>query len=365
MFAPVGAAALFLLINALLPAALATRYQLAYDARAPAPLAQLDPLTIDEVLTAADRAGGRAVFWIGDSIIWSNNNEMTAPQLLEVELRREYGADVHVFNAALPAARTADKYAILQRVLERRPALILYESKYLEFSRAQVETVTFRYPYLNDVVAADPEYVSHYRDFPYTHPAMVAPRSPLETQIETTAYRFLSVLRYRAVLQQIAFGGDLYGRLSGEPPSEMPPSIGTPTVAARDRSAIARQPESFNGAYRSGPFDAFANAGLFFGERVAATLDQSPVPVIAYVAALNHQLLGELGRDELFQSNMAIVNSLFSGHRFPFANYEHSIPDDALFLDTEHLTVEGNLAMVHLLINDHRSVFDAAMRSSH
>src|SRR4029077_640184 len=122
---------------------------------------------------------------------------------------------------------------------------------------------------------------------------------------------------------------------------------------------------SFSGAYRSGPFDAFANAGLFFGERVAATLDQSPVPVIAYVAALNHQLLGDLARDDLFKSNMAIVNALFSGRRFPFSNYENAINDDALFIDTEHLTVDGNLAMVHLLIDDHRSVFDAALGSSH
>jgi hypothetical protein len=62
---------------------------------------------------------------------------------------------------------------------------------------------------------------------------------------------------------------------------------------------------------------------------------------------------------------MAIVNGLFTGHRFPFSNYENAIPDDALFLDTEHLTVEGNLVMVHLLIDDHRAVFDAALRSSH
>ena len=369
MLAPACALILFTLLNALLPALLSTRYRLGYDAGSPAPLAQVDPLTIDEVLDAADRAGGRSVFWIGDSVVWSSSTQMTAPQLLEAELQREYGPDVHVFNAALPAARTADKYAILLRVLERRPALILYESKYLEFSRAQVETVTFRYPYLNEIVATDPAYAARLGDFPYIRPPLVTTRSPLEVSIETTTQRWLSVLRYRALLQQIAFGGDLYGRLAGEPPSEAPPvSIGSSSdgaPVAANAEAIARRPESFTGAYRSGPFDAFANAGLFFGQRVAATLDQSRVPVIAYVAALNHKLLGELGRDELFQSNMAIIDALFTGHRFPFSNYHQAIPEDRMFLDTEHLTVDGNLTMVHLLLNDHRAVFDGALRSTH
>jgi hypothetical protein len=362
LFAPVGGLCLVILVNALLPAVLSTRYRLGYDEAGPAPLAQLDPLTIDEVLDAADRTGGRKVFWIGDSVVWSGENGVTAPMLLESELRQTYGPDVHVFNASLPAARTADKYAILLRVLERKPALVIYESKYLEFSRAQVETVTFRYPYLNTVVAADPEYAGSYQSFPFTRPALVAPRSSFDVDIDRIVNRLASVLRYRALLQQVAFGGDLYSRLSGDDASEPPStSNGGQRVTGVPPSVVARRPESFSGAYRSGPFEAFANAGLFFGHRVATMLDRTRVPVIAYVAALNHDLLGTLGDDALFRSNMAIVDGVFAGHRFAFSNYHGAIRDDRLFLDTEHLTVAGNLAMIRHLVGDHRAVFDRAL----
>ena len=365
---------MFVLVNAVLPAALSTRFRIAYDSRTPAPLAQFDPLTVDEILDAADRLGGKSVFWIGDSIVWSGSQfGITGPQLLEIELQRLYGPDVHVLNAALPAARTADKYAVLLQVLARRPALVIYESKYLEFSRAQVETLTFRYPYLNGFVASDPEYVNVYRSFPHTRPALVAPRSQLDVQTEHTLYRWLSVVRYRALLQQIAFGGDLYARLSGEPPSAGPGvSVGGPVVGGTDggRAAprvpnpVARLPENFSGAYRSGPFDAFANAGLFFGRRAASALDATNVPRVTYVAALNHQLLGSLGSDELFRSNMAIVDGLFNGHQFPYSNYESSLSEDSYFLDTEHLSATGHLAMARLLISDHRGVFDRALAGS-
>src|SRR5206468_12352563 len=195
---------LVVLLNALLPMWLSTQYRLTYDERAPAPLAQYDPLTIDEILDAADRKGGRAVFWIGDSIVWSPApNDVRSPQVLEAELQREYGADVHVYNAALPAARTADKFAILLRVLSRKPALVIYESKYLEFSRAQVETVTFRYPYLNEAVVSDPVYAEHYLDFPYSRPNLIPPRAALEVDIDRALNRWVALLRYRALLEQI------------------------------------------------------------------------------------------------------------------------------------------------------------------
>jgi hypothetical protein len=356
----------------MLPVALSTRFRISYDSRSPAPLAQFDPLTVDEILDAADRSGGKSVLWIGDSIVWSGSQfGITGPQMLEIELQRLYGPSIHVFNAALPAARTADKYAILLQVLARNPALVIYESKYLEFSRAQVETVTFRYPYLNDFVASDPEYAKVYGNFPHTRPPLVAPRSQFEIQTEHALYRWLSIVRYRALLQQIAFGGDLFARLSGAPPSAGPVAsvndgVARPTGQAGVRvpNPVARLPENFSGAYRSGPFEAFANAGLFFGRRAAAALDATQVPRVVYTAALNHALLGALGSDDLFQSNMAIVDDLFSGHQFPYSNYHLSLSEDGNFLDTEHLSATGHLAMARMLISDHREVFDRALAGS-
>jgi hypothetical protein len=308
------------------------------------------------------------VFWIGDSIVRGQNEVgTTGPQELEIQLQRLYGPDVHVLNAALPAARTADKYAILLEILAHRPALVIYESKYLEFSRAQVETITFRYPYLNDVVSGDPEYASVYQAFPYTRPSLVAPRSQIAIHGEHVIYQWLSVVRFRRLLQQLAFGGALYQRLSGEPPSEGPVAPDGGAAGSRGPSTgrlpnpAARLLESFSGAYRSGPFDAFANAGLFFGHRVAAVLDATTVPTIAYVAALNHQLLGSLGADDLFRSNMRIIDGLFAGHRFRYMNYESSLPDDSYFLDTEHLSQIGHRAMAEMLIHDHRDIFDRAL----
>ena len=58
---------------------------------------------------------------------------------------------------------------------------------------------------------------------------------------------------------------------------------------------------------------------------------------------------------------MSIVDGLFRGHQFPYSNYQASLPEDSSFLDTEHLSANGHLAMVQMLINDHRDVFDRAL----
>jgi hypothetical protein len=258
---PASALAIVVLVALVIPPALSSRYRLTYNERAPAPLAQVDPLTVDEIVDAARRAGGRTVYWIGDSVVWSGNETgtTTAPQLLEAELRRMYGSDVHVINAALPASRTADKYGILLKILEGAPSLVIYESKYLEFSRTQVETITFRYPYLNDIVSTDPAYGSRYQEFFRTQPHLVAPRTRADVVAETTAERLLSFVRYRALLQQIVLGGDLYARLSDEPlPDPLPPpesgtSSGPPAQAARPKRLPSSAPLSLRADPRASP----------------------------------------------------------------------------------------------------------------
>ena len=141
--------------------------------------------------------------------------------------------------------------------------------------------------------------------------------------------------------------------------SASPSSRPSPTRPPSDE--IARRPESFTGAYHSGPFNAFANAGLFFASRVADTLDHTATPSIAYVAALNHQLIGPLGEEPLFHSNMAIVDGIFAGHTFAYRNYHAALPDDALFRDTEHLTEAGMVQMVRLLLDDNRALLDRVL----
>src|SRR5207253_1127447 len=144
--------------------------------------------------------------------------------------------------------------------------------------------------------------------------------------------------------QQIAFRGDLFGRLDGATPAaEIISLSGPPVTGTRPdqelQNPAGRLPENFTGAFRSGPFDAFSNPGTFFARRVAATLDASNIPSIVYVSALNHSLLGELANDDLFHANLAMIDELFRGHHFAFNDYEAALTPDELFADTEHLTL--------------------------
>jgi hypothetical protein len=135
--------------------------------------------------------------------------------------------------------------------------------------------------------------------------------------------------------------------------------LATPRPIEDAQNPAGRLPENFGPAYRSGPFDAFPNAGLFFAKRVAAALDASSTPSTIYVSALNHSLLGDVANGLVFSSNISLVEAIFTGaHPFPFRNYHDALPDDELFVDTEHLTAEGHRRMVDLILRDNASLFD-------
>jgi len=283
-----------------------------------------------------------------------------SPKLLEAELRLRYGPDVHVVNAALPAARTADKYAVLLRVLATRPALVIFQEKYLEFSRAQVESLVMRYPYLNPVIAEDPDYSAHYAEFNvHAAPPLTPPSSPTTVAAARAVDRAFSVYRFRGLLQRLSAGGDLFARLAGAPAEPPIPPVDGPMC--RGFNPIARDPASFTGAYQSGPFDAFPNAGLYFAARAADAIDRAGVPAFSYVAALNHPLLGSLATGPGFDRNVGIVDSVFSGRTFAFRDYATLALDDPLFLDTEHLSDLGHRAMVDRLLDDFGPVFARAL----
>jgi len=358
---------LMVLANAALVPALRAFYDVGYSGRVSPQFVTYDPLSIEDMLATADRVGGRSVFWIGDSIVHGRSLPGgDSPRLLEIELQRRFGPDVHVYNAAMPAARTGDKYAVLLRILAHRPSFIVLELKYLEFSRAQVESLPFRYPYLNGVVAEDPAYADRYRDFArYVSTPLAPPTTPLRNELERRANAILSVVRFRTLLQDIAFSGDLFARMMGAAPD--PPIVSRPSAPAAPanigdpRSTPARDPSNFTPAYSSGPFDAFPNAGLFFADRSLEALERSGVPAVSYLAAINHSLVGSLAADERFRSNVSLVTQIVARHSVPFQIDDAVLPEDRFFLDTEHLTVEGHVAMVQRLLADNASVFQQAL----
>ena len=364
--APIAALAFFVALNAALPLVLRARYDIGYEGRVSAGFASLDPLSVDDMLALADRVGGRKVFWIGDSIVHGRTPlGGDSPRLLEIELQQRYGPDVHVYNAALAAARTGDKYGVLLQVLAHHPSLVIVELKYLEFSRAQAESIPFRYPYLNPVVATDPAYAGRYQAFDrYAQPPLSPPSTGLAIAADMEMERLLSIARFRALLQDIAFGGDLFDRLGGaapDPPILARDYVPPPPGPSDAPPADPRAPANFTGAYRSGPFDAFPNPGLFFLDRALTAIEASHVPAITYLAAINHTLVGTLASDALFNANVELIDRVIADHRVTFSDYDAALPDDSDFLDTEHLTTPGHVAMVHRLLADHPDVFDRAM----
>jgi len=344
---------------------LGLQYEIGYNGRFSGD-PRYDPLSVDDMIAAANSVGGRKVFWIGDSIIWGNGAfNITSPQLLEIELQARYGKDVHVFNAGLPAARTADKYAMLLEILATHPAMVIFELKYNEFTRAQVDAVVFRYPYLNDVVSNDPEYAAHYRDFINATPPLTPPRPATDADAERAAERAFSVVRFRGLIDAGLFGGEPFSRLSGAPVGVPPPPRPPSTRRGPDEApnAPARLPENYRPSYLTGRFDSFPNAGLFFAERVAATLDAAGVPAITYFSALNHELLQDVAQGPTFDANVAMIDAIFSGHKFSYRNYHALLPSDDLFFDTQHLKALGDLAMVRQILADNGPLFDIALGS--
>jgi hypothetical protein len=367
----VGALIVFVAVNAAVTPVLNARYELGFvQGRVSPQFAAYDPLSVDEMLAAADRVGGRQVFWLGDSVVHARTFPGgDSPLLLEIELQRRYGPDIHVFNAAMPAARTGDKFAVLLRVLERRPALVIVEFKYLEFSRAQVESIPFRYPYLNRVVATDPGYASRYREFDrHATPPLVPPTAPAEVAFARAVDQFVALARFRTLLQHVAFAGPLFARLGGAPPEptlpvrrRLPTTI-TPPPPPLD--ADPRDPNNFRGAYASGPFDAFPNAGLFFAERSFTAIERAGVPAIAYLASINHQLVDSVVDRALFNSNVALIQQIVQRHHVTFSDYNALLAGDyEHFLDTEHLTSAGHLATVRRILADHDGLIRAALGS--
>src|SRR5260221_6992348 len=369
----VAVVAILGLTNGLTFAALNVRYDVGYYGRMSSDTAQFDPLSIDDMLAYAGADTGPKVFWLGDSIVHSAGVDGALPDVLQRELQQRYGADVHVYNAAMDGSRSGDKYGVLRRALDTKPSLVILELKYNEFSRAQVEGLPFRYPYLNDAAATDLDYGAHYKEFGV---ALRPPTSDLALRADRTLDRAIPIVRFRGLIQEALFGGDLFARLAGgaaDPPIRTVSRSLSRSLWPAARSVAVAPPgtqetnpagsiyANFAPAYTSGPFDAFPNASLYFLRRIASDLDGSGIPAIVYFSSLDQGLLDGLMETDEFRSNVSLVDGIAAGHSFAYANYVRALPD-LDFLDTEHLTTIGRREFVARILNDHASTFDRALR---
>lgn len=285
------------------------------------------------------------VIMIGDSYLWGTGvePEQLASERLKERLTTEY-PNIHVWNIALPASHAADVYAMLKAILPMKPTALIMNTNYYFFTIPE-DRNHMTQKWMLPLLADEEEYNDLLR---------VLGINNLELHIKTFMQKLIPVYRHKIELNLKLLGttngqdyitgeiAKLYAWLNHHTPIYLPAGVITERAYREFYNPHIITPEQTN---------------VIYAKKIAELLDQSGVPTYMFSTPQNPIVLGSLIDNEIFDSNMAMIDHIYRDRNFVYENL-HGMIDPIYQRDNIHLTPEGHTVMAEILYDRLKALLD-------
>lgn len=302
-------------------------------------------LEIRKLLQMIAADGHPKVVIIGDSYLWGTGVEpdQLASERLKELLAVEY-PQLHVWNVALPASHATDVYAMLKAVLPMKPTALIVNTNYYFFTIPEDRnhmTQKWMLPLLED-------------EEEYDNLLSALGINPIELQIKSTLQRHIPIYRHKVELNLQLLGttngqdyitgqiAKLYSWLKLYTPIDLPAGVMTEKVHREFYNPHIITSEQTN---------------VIFAKKIADLLDESDLPTYFFSTPQNPIILGSLINNEIFDTNMKMIDHIYSSRSFVYENLHGKI-DPMYQRDNIHLTSEGHMIMAEILFDRLKALID-------
>lgn len=273
---------------------------------------------------------------IGDSYLWGtgvNPNQLASEQL-KTMLAAQY-PDLHVWNVALPASHAADVYAMIKTILPMKPTALIVNTNYYFFTIPE-DRNHMTQKWMLPTLAEEAEYDSLLDALQI---------NAFEMKTKTFLQSIIPIYRHKEEVNL-----KLLGHTTGQ--DYITAQIARVYATLKRYSPIAlpageRTYESYRDFYDPHIITE-DQINVIYAKKIAQLLDQADVPTYLFSTPQNPNALGPLIENDIFDSNMQMIDEIYSGQRFHYENLHGQI-DPKLQMDNIHLTPAGHTYMAELL----------------
>ncbi len=276
------------------------------------------------------------VVLVGDSFLWGTG--VSAQELASEQLKRRLSDEypnLHIWNVALPASHATDVYAMLKAILPMQPTALIVNTNYYFFTIPEDRnhmTQKWMLPLLEDEEG-------------YAHLLKALGLNRTEMWIKSIMQTIIPVYRHKVELN-IQLLGTTNGQdyITGE--------IAKLYSWLKHRSPIALPP----GKVTEKSYREFYNPhiisedqiNVIYAKKIAELLDQSGIPTYLFSTPQNPTVLDSLIENAIFETNMKMIDRIYSGRSFLYENL-HGVINPQYQRDNIHLTQEGHTVMADIL----------------